>query len=176
MFIPPRHARARRSIRRCLANQDRIAELLADTESHALTAPDISAWSVGQQLEHIGNVDGAVLDGIDRLLDGDGTPGRPTLPGWVLLLTRRIPRGRAKAPEAMLPRHADIEQTIERANETRRRLDEHLGRVRELARMRRTRPHPILGGFSPRRWLRFLDVHERHHLAIIDDILKATRR
>ncbi|MEM8932107.1 MAG: DinB family protein [Acidobacteriota bacterium] len=176
VFVPPRHARIRRSIRRCLTNQDRVDALLAAPDRCATSAPDVSGWSVGQQVEHLTTVDAAVLDGIDRLIEGDGGPGRLTPQGWVLILSRRIPRGRAKAPDAVRPRGAEAEQVIERAASNRRRLTEHLDRVRELARVRLTRPHPILGGFDIRRWILFLDIHERHHLAIVDDILRATRR
>lgn len=175
VFIPPRSVRVRRSLRKVMANQDRVAALLRDPDALAARVPDISRWSVAQQVEHLVNVDRAVLDGIDRLLEGDGEKGGPKLPGWVTLLGRRIPRGRAKAPEAVEPRGVDVETLTERAAETRRRVEEHQGRIGELARIRLTRPHPVLGGFDARQWILFLYIHERHHLAIVDDILRAAR-
>lgn len=175
VFIPPRTARVRRSLRKVMANQDRVADLLRDPDTLATRAPEVSGWSVAQQVEHLLNVDHAVLDGIDRLLEGDGEKGRPKLPGWFTLLSRRIPRGRAQAPEAVQPRDVDVETLTERAAENRRRVEEYQERIRELARIRLTRPHPVLGDFDARRWILFLDIHERHHLAIVDDILRAAR-
>ncbi len=97
----------------------------------------------------------------------------PSLVGHVILLTGRIPRGRAKAPDFVEPQGLERQAIVAGLGETRGRLIALDGRLEELRRLEATIAHPILGGFTAARWLRFAHIHHLHHGRIIDDILDA---
>lgn len=157
---------------------DRCLALSADPDAVEARAAGVSAWSVGQQLEHVMLADTRVLDSIERLsqAEADGlevTAGSPSLVGRIVLATGFIPRGRATAPEATLPGGMDAEALARRLGEVRDRvssLEESLGALESV---RGTSRHPILGRFTPRRWVQFSGVHHAHHWRIVQDILKA---
>ena len=35
--------------------------------------------------------------------------------------------------------------------------------------------HPMLGGFTSSQWMRFMEIHTKHHLKIIEDIRKKAK-
>jgi hypothetical protein len=86
------------------------------------------------------------------------------------------PAWRARAPEPTVPGPRVEDGLLERFSV----LDELLTRLEpELPAIHVndcTTEHPILGHFTPARWLRFLDIHHRHHEKIIKDILAAAGR
>lgn len=88
----------------------------------------------------------------------------------LLVLTRKqIPRGKAKAPEIVLPK-----ETIEE-----RQLLVHLAKARlkiaELANLEANHffYHPLCGNLKLDQTISFLEIHSNHHLAIIKDIANA---
>jgi hypothetical protein len=107
--------------------------------------------------------------GYDARIKPDGSA---SLPGRLLLRAGAIPRGRAEAPEEALPAEAplveDCRARYETALELLAAFAPHLGTIRKW---RGTIPHPLLGDFQARDWLRFARIHTEHHLAIVDDIL-----
>lgn len=161
-----------------LAHSDRLLALCDDPATLDLNAPRVSAWSVRLQVEHIAAVGLAGTKLMRRLLaEGRGSQtGSPSPAGWLVLVTNRIPRGRAKAPKYVLPAGAPIEQVRERLLEIRAAYDELEPRLGELPGLPGTEPHPVLGQLNAARWLRFALVHETHHLAIIDEIRRAAPR
>lgn len=130
-------------------------------------AASVSAWSVGQQIEHCGK---AMVDICDAVMDSSPPMPRPafSLQRFILLATGWIPRGRAKAPASVLPsEHPTTEQLA-------KILDLSSQRVEQV----QTLPdsawfgHPILGPMSRNTTLKFLRIHNHHHLKLIRDILK----
>jgi hypothetical protein len=158
---------------------DACARLAEQPETCEARVPEVSGWSVGEQLEHLLLADRRMLDGIERVLqasaDGDPPParGRPTLVGSVILWTGLIPRGRAKAPESTEPGGMTAPDLAVGFAEARVGVEALQSRLSELGRIASTRAHPILGHFTPTQWLRFSGVHHRHHRKIIRDILRA---
>ncbi len=81
----------------------------------------------------------------------------------------RIPRGRGRSPDVVLPRH-DIS-----SGELRTLLDESeriLTEVHDLDRKTWFR-HFAFGVLDRDKTLRFIHIHNRHHLRIISDIVAA---
>ena len=154
---------------------DGLLELAAKRELHEVGAEQVSKWSVGKQLEHLLLSDETILDRFDRLTDGrEGpAPGGKTLVGRIILLTGFIPRGVGKAPGAVEPAGrdaADIEAGLRRLAERMAELSENLPLLEEAGWRCR---HPYFGALDVGEWMRFMDVHHRHHLKIVRDIRKA---
>ena len=145
----------------------RSCEQLAGHVLHAhRRAPAVSAWSVGQHLEH----SFISATGIIRQLAAS-IPGQRRR-AWSLLwtvvsLTGHIPRGRGVAPPAV---HPQPEPTAERLAEVHAEAVANLGRVDAID-PRAWFLHPVFGVLERRGALRFIDIHHRHHAKIIRDIL-----
>lgn len=128
--------------------------------------PAVSEWSVREQIHH------ALLsaDAIARSV-AESTPGARSpsfsLIKWVVLLTGRIPRGRAKAPEQVKPS----------AEVSREELEGLLVRARQsLTAAEASDPkawfeHFVFGVMRRDAAIKLLHIHTRHHLAIVDEVL-----
>jgi hypothetical protein len=154
---------------------DGLIELAAVPGLHAAEATEVSRWTVGKQLEHLLLSDETILDRFDRLQDGrEGPdPGGPTMLGRLILKTGFIPRGFGKAPGIAKPAGrdaADIAAGLRRLRERVDELDEQLPLLEEAGWRCR---HPYFGALEIGEWMRFMDVHHRHHLKIVRDIRKA---
>jgi hypothetical protein len=81
----------------------------------------------------------------------------------------KIPRGKAKAPEVVVPKN-DITETLLLSNiELTRKL------ILELKSISNDHyfEHPYLGKLKKKNTIHFLEIHTNHHLKIIEDIIKA---
>lgn len=156
---------------------DRLVAMLA-WEDHRLHArvPQISQWSVAQQLEHIAATGRRMLAMIALLESGaahDGVraKGRPSVTGRAILLTGRIPRGRAEAPEGTHPQpaptRAELAAAVQDLVAEARARARGTGGLKAIDGVGR---HPVLGWFRAPQWWRFLRIHTEHHLAIVADI------
>jgi hypothetical protein len=86
-----------------------------------------------------------------------------------ILTLGRIPRGRARSPEPALPKQgAGSDELNELLNES----EAWLARA-EAASPDQWFEHFAFGVLRRDRTLRFLEVHNRHHLRIVRDILRA---
>ena len=151
-----------------LAAARRLAE---DDATLVRRAPDVSAWSVGQQLEHLAKANDTCLQAVRALSAQDGAPaGKPTFAGRMVLRFGRIPRGRGSAPEFTVPGDEpapdDVRALLAAAEEAARGVE-------PPPKGGPTRTHPALGEFTAAQWLRFAEIHANHHLRIIRDILGA---
>ncbi|MYL07087.1 MAG: hypothetical protein F4012_09830 [Gemmatimonadales bacterium] len=166
---PDALAGIRAGIRRCL-------ERAADADRLGVSAPEISAWSVQDHLEHLLFSDRNVLDWVVEALARPNPETREQSPheiGVALLARGSIPRGRGPAPDFTLPaglEGADLRAGFEALSGLATDLEPRLA---ELDACRLTLPHHVLGHFTPAEWLRFLHLHHLHHEAIIRDILNA---
>ncbi len=152
---------------------DAAEAVLSSPSDEELHRPFGNGWSIAQHLDHALHATSASLRAVSVLLDDRSDrilrEGAPTEFGTTVLAERRIPVGAAQAPDVTRP--ADRPE--------RGRLAEELARCRELlgacdGRAARVEgatgrlPHPVLGQFDAEEWLRFADVHLRHHLAIVE--------
>ena len=128
--------------------------------------PEISKSNVGWHIEHILLTIKMIIEAVEK-----SNPANYT---WSFKLSRivvftmnKIPRGRAKAPKVVVPKTYD-EQT----------LLEHLKIVTEkiqgLENMSSDKyfEHPYFGNLRLNKTIKFLEIHTKHHLEIINDILK----
>jgi hypothetical protein len=129
---------------------------------------DVSGWSVGMHIQHVSLAMVAVCQSL--------VASKPPAPRSGLNLVRsivftsgRIPRGRAKSPDPAVPSEGVTEE------ELRSLLAES---ERQLQTARAAPPdrwfrHFAFGVMERDRTLRFLEIHNRHHLRIVQDILGA---
>lgn len=159
-----------------LAAQTREIAALAAEGDEALhaRAEEVTAWSVAQQLEHLDLTGSKLLDAVEAILADPATPprGRPNPSGWLVLLTGRIPRGRVKTRPEWSPEDSSPERA-RRVTALAGRIAALEARSAELAAARATRAHPVLGQFTATRWLRFLVIHQEHHLRMAREIRAA---
>lgn len=86
----------------------------------------------------------------------------------LVLLTKSFPRGKARAPKSVRPL----------TQGTNDRLRAHLDATRTSLAVLETLPknsyfeHPIFGMLNLKQTILFFEIHTKHHLKIIDDILK----
>lgn len=160
---------------------DRVDRSLADLAKYLswdddrlnTAADDVSAWSVGQHFHHLAKVNKGIVAGVTRAVANPEKGGGEglTVVGRIVLTTGRIPRGRGKAPEPY--------RAAERVSaEGLRALTEHvtvaLGALRadasRVGAVRGRFRHPVFGFMTPAEWLRFMGIHNDHHLRIIRDV------
>lgn len=148
-------------------SMDAFRELL---DHAAIRETDVSQWSVGMHVHHACRASTGIAKALER-----SEPPVPPLEENErrdeLLSTGRIPRGAAEAPEIALPQEGiagdDLAEQIARCEEA-------LARALALPTDRWFR-HFALGVLDRDSSLRFIEVHHRHHLGIIRDILKKHR-
>lgn len=168
--------RLRKSFDGCLAAQQRLSQWSGEPETLQLQAPEVSAWSVGLHVEHLSKTAALILDFLERFLEVGGEKGwrGPNVVGWMVLLSRFIPRGSADVPDFLTPVGVDLPALREELRGTQERLD-RLGRqLDRLESISGTQPHPLLGHFTVIQWFDFLVIHDHHHYKIIRDIARAS--
>lgn len=163
-------------LRRLLDSLARAKVVVAWPEDRLYVRDErISLWSPAQHLEHLSLVLVRVLRTIELLREGEDErilrQGRPSFAARMLLLTGWIPRGRGESPDEVIPdprpvRHR-LQTTLADATLQAARLEPVAA---GLAAVEGRFPHPALGAFDAAEWMRFLHVHTKHHLAIIEDI------
>jgi len=168
--------RARTELRVLREYYRKLSELvgLADGPLDA-HATQVSKWSVAQQACHIFLVNGAAFRNIRKLCAGEKEAEGParglTWTGLLVLACRWIPRGRGRAPQAVVPpAEVSRDRLAELLEESRRELEE-IGALSGAMGHRKGRiRHFIFGELDALQWLRFARIHTRHHLKIIRDI------
>ena len=106
-------SRCRRVYERVLGQAEQLLELASGSEERLLQRrDDISAWSVGQHLDHLANANRAMAGAISAILSATPTDARsgPTLLGRAVLFSGWIPRGAGKAPQFTTPNAESCEQ------------------------------------------------------------------
>lgn len=128
----------------------------------------VSQVSIGWQLEHVMLVMNSIIKAIEVSEPADYIY-KWNLSRVVVMTTGNIPRGKAKAPSRVQPREEFTETSLKM----------HLAKTREsvgkLSYMSNNQffPHPSLGHMKLKTTIKFLGIHTKHHLKIVDDILKS---
>jgi hypothetical protein len=139
----------------------------------ALCAPTVSKWSFGQQLEHLYRSSHYVLDRLEESMTGENASERMGLWGRGLMLGGFIPRGAFPTIPPLEPASgtiADIRPLRESLIKRLSHIDWNLVQIKASPGKSR---HPRMKWLSSSQWLFFADIHHRHHLAIMRDIVKA---
>ena len=129
----------------------------------------VSKSNIGWQIEHIFMTLNVIIDALAK--------SDPKCYKWtfsffrtIILTTKIIPRGRAKAPDVVQPAgHINTETLMTQLSETSEKI-----KVLNTLNKSNYFEHPYFGKLNSRQTVNFLEIHTKHHLKIIDDILKKT--
>lgn len=160
-----------------------MLQILSLCEERTVIAfsPRISAWTVARQLDHLSRVGHDISARLARAIEdgdfGDRETGKSMMfTGRVLLGIGWLPRGVAQAPRSVIPdenpKAAALEESFVRLRAGYAALS---SREDSIAPSRARMKHPYFGGLKPATWVRFLGVHQHHHLKIVRDILRSGR-
>lgn len=146
-----------------LAIQLREMQELSEKWEHK--NPRISAESVGWHLLHNLQVINGMIAGLAASDPSKYSP-KASFTKWLILLTKKIPRGKAQAPKSAVPKHIDkveLDAALDRAS---------LSILNLLNQMpNKFFTHPGFGDLNTRMTKRFLWIHTEHHLKIVRDML-----
>ena len=145
-----------------------IEELTTLTDFAERRADAVSAWSVGTHIQHLS----LAMSGISKALLASSSPMPPprfSVPKFFVLLFGRIPRGRGRAPKVTIPEKESSKEEILVALAAARQGME----AAQSVPFDRWFQHPMFGPLTKDQTLRFVEIHNRHHLAIIKEILAA---
>ena len=148
-----------------------LNNLLIQIEEHIpfkeQTNAAISKTNVGWQLDHS-------LKVINRVCSilGKTKPSKYkknfNLARTVLFKIGSLPRGRAKAPEVVMPPELILDADLYTQLETAKIHLKNIESLDEKAFF----IHHIFGTLTKTKTMRFLEIHTKHHLKIVKDILK----
>jgi hypothetical protein len=93
-------------------------------------------------------------------------PSRASLLARVVFATGRIPRGRGRAPEAVVPEQDAAAETLMALLGESERLLAEAASLPPTAWFK----HFVFGPLDRDKTIRFIRMHNHHHLRIIDDI------
>lgn len=134
--------------------------------------PKVSKWSYGHQLEHLYRTSHYVLDRLEEAMTGLYPKKRMGFWAIGMMVGGFIPRywfptipqlvALSGSPEDIDPLKADLKSRLERLE----------WRFDEIRQCRGKSRHPRMKYLTASQWMFFWDIHHRHHLAIMRDILK----
>ena len=143
-----------------------LAELESTISQQSILNKSVSEVSVGWHLEHILLSLNGIISRLKRS-NPEEFKGAFKMSRFIVFTTGIIPRGRAKAPETVVPKAFDTES-----------LTAHIAiakeRIKQLDDMNPNffMEHPFFGHLRKADTIKFLRIHTNHHLKIINDILK----
>lgn len=133
----------------------------------------VSEWSFGHHVEHLYQASHWVLDRLEESMSGANADGKMNHLGIGMLILGRIPRGMYPTIPPLMPQGGTMAEIRPLAERLRARLAEHDWRLPEVLVCPGRSRHPRMRFLAARHWMIFLDIHHRHHRAILRDILKA---
>lgn len=141
-----------------------------------LCVTHVSKWSFGEQLEHLYRGCHWVFDRLDESMSGANASGRVNALGLGFLSINHIPRGMFPTIPPLEPHGGTMEIIQPLRQDLNRRIENVRWTLSEILVCPGRSRHPRMMYLTARHWMRFLDVHHRHHLAIIRDIVAASER
>jgi hypothetical protein len=148
-----------------------LLPLLQQLENHISnfekTNPNVSNSTVGWQIDHCL----LVINGIIGQLEiSDPSKYQPkwTFPKFMVFTTGKIPRGKAQAPKVVIPNQVATQE------ELLAKLAAAKNNVLKLDSFSENQffNHPFFKDLNVKQTKKFLTIHTKHHLKIIEDILK----
>ena len=148
-----------------------LHNLLLQLESHIpnfdKTNSRISNSTIGWQIDHCL----LVINGVIKQLEISNPTefqSKFNLPKFLILTFKKIPRGKARAPKIVTP----IE--VATSEELKTKIELAKNNVLKLPTFsdKLFFKHPYFGDLSKKQTEKFLAIHTKHHLKIIQDILR----
>jgi hypothetical protein len=129
---------------------------------------DANRWSVAEIVEHLTRAYSGTAKGFERCLE-KGVPLatapslKQRLQQFALIELGYFPEGR-QAPKHILPSgELDLHALLEAVRRDLARLDDSAIKTRDALGSGKMLDHPVLGALTIAQWLKFHEVHTRHH-------------
>ena len=148
-----------------------LLPLLHQLENHISnfekTNPNVSNSTVGWQIDHCLLVINGIIGQIE-ISDPLKFQPKWTFPKFMVFTTGKIPRGKAKAPKVVIPTQVATQE------ELIAKLTASKNNVLKLDSFSENQffNHPFFKDLNVKQTKKFLTIHTKHHLKIIEDILK----
>lgn len=143
-----------------------INQLEAFISQHETINPSVSKATIGWQIDHSLKVLNNVCIAV-KSSDPKTYKKNMKFLGKLLLFLGKFPRGKARAPKHVLPPETITKQDLISQVVDAKNNIETIASLPQNAYFK----HPMFGHINTKRVTRFLEVHTKHHLKIIDDIL-----
>ena len=144
---------------------DQLKSHIPDFEK---TNPAVTTSTVGWQIDHSFLVINTVVDAIKKSNPNDYKWKFNKNRFLVQTDLRKIPRGRVKAPKAVQPFE---EITLEHLKKQLEITRSNIAALDSLE-AKNYFTHPFMGDLNLKTTIDFLGLHTKHHLKIIEDMLK----
>ncbi len=135
-------------------------------------APEVSEWSYGQQVEHLYLGAHWVFDRLDESMTPANIDEHMNLLGVGMMVGGRIPRGMFPTIPVLVPEGGTLAQIVPLRERLQKRLDAIDWDMVRVRSSRGRSKHPRMHFLNSSHWMFFMDIHHRHHLRIIRDIVK----
>jgi hypothetical protein len=143
-------------------------------EHHFQQSPERGGWSYSEVFNHIFDLSALSLNELDKCLSGRGKKKRTHWVTRLILFFGRLPPGiKFKVPKLLAPRVKKVtkDEASDMINTFLIQL-QPFGKTIEQANARIKTPHPRLGFLNAHQWLRFIEIHLKHHLKQLNRIDK----
>jgi hypothetical protein len=144
-----------------------LDELNSCIKSYKTVDADISKVSVGWHIGHSLKV----IRGVVKLLEESDPAAYKrsfNLSCFVILNSGKIPRGIGRSPKSVRPPEEISEEYLKSLMSKTQEAIEHVKNLDSNSHF----DHPYFGILNLKKAKRFMEVHTRHHIEIIRDILK----
>ena len=147
-----------------------LLPLLHQLENHISnfekTNPNVSNSTVGWQIDHCLLVINGIIGQIE-ISDPLKYQPKWTFPKFMVFTTGKIPRGKAKAPKVVIPTQVATQEKLIA------KLAVAKNNVLKLDSFSENQffNHPYFKDLNVKQTKKFLTIHTKHHLKIIEDIL-----
>jgi hypothetical protein len=135
--------------------------------------PTISSWSISQHIHHSLLVAAGIFEILGEMIEEGDKPAKPTPKGtsllaYPVLVFGYIPRGKGRSPAQFLaPEGVKADEIVQLNAAVVGMLEDLEVNGDRLTTVPGKRAHPVLGALSASEWLRFLVIHNGHHMKII---------
>jgi len=143
------------------------------SESLFSKTPPSGGWSYSEVYSHIFDSNLLSLMAIRNCIKGEGKDKITPFTARVILFFGRFPPGKYKVPKRLAERvkKIPIPEAVQLIADMETQLS-HIESTIRQASARQKIAHPRLGYLNAMQWLRFIDIHMRHHLKQLKRIEK----
>lgn len=151
---------------------DRCLEIVLDATHGAgpesVVRRDPNRWSVAEIVEHLTRAYSGTAKGFERCLEkgapmASSTTVKQRVRQFVLISLGYFPEGR-QAPKHIIPSgELDLNAVLDAVRRDLKRLDDAAMKTRDALGRGKMLDHPIIGALTVDQWLKFHEVHTRHH-------------
>ena len=128
--------------------------------------PADGMWSYAEVYSHIFEANLISLLALEKCVKGTAEEDKSTLQPavWLILFLGKFPPGKIKAPAriAAMVKKINLVEAQQLMHNFSQRLQELVPQVSQASKSQKAK-HPRLGLLHARQWLRFIEIHTKHH-------------